>query len=166
MNLLNFSIGLFAEADQSTLTRGPVATDADTPEASVECELFGLIQLEQVAERIVQESLVPGAGDERDPVHFDASLLQVGDGGIDVVDSDREVVPAGRLIVGLHQVHLLAAGVEPVARAEIGGAAASCQGRRDKTRDPAAHRPRRWRRGVHRLASSFNSASHPTAMTA
>jgi hypothetical protein len=29
-----------------------------------------LVQLEQVAERIVQEGLVPGAGDERDPVHL------------------------------------------------------------------------------------------------
>ena len=29
-------------------------------------KLFRLVQLEQVAERIVQEGLVPGAGDERD----------------------------------------------------------------------------------------------------
>ena len=83
-------------------------------------KLFRLVQLEQVAERIVQEGLVPGAGDERDPVHLDALLLQVGDGRIYVVDSDREVVRAGRLGIGLHQVHLLAAGVEPVPRAEIG----------------------------------------------
>jgi hypothetical protein len=83
-------------------------------------ELFRLVQLEQVAERIVQEGLVPGARDERDPEHLDAVLLQVGDGGIDVVDSDREVVRTGRLEVGLHQVHLLAAGVKPVPRAEIG----------------------------------------------
>lgn len=120
MNLLNFSIGLFAEADQSTLTRGPVAIDADTPEASARRKLFGLIQLDQVAERIVQESLAPGPRDERNPVHLDALLLQVGDGGIDVVDSDREVIPAERRGVGFHQVHLLAAGVEPVARAKIG----------------------------------------------
>ena len=46
--------------------------------------------------------------------------LQVGDCGIDVVDSDREVVRTERLGIGLHQVHLLAAGVEPVPRAEIG----------------------------------------------
>ena len=55
-------------------------------------KLFRLIQLEQVAERIVQEGLVPGTGDERDPVHLDALPLQIGDGGIDVVYSDREVV--------------------------------------------------------------------------
>src|SRR6516162_8939171 len=79
-----------------------------------------LVQLEQVAERIVQEGLVPGAGDERDPVHLNALLCQVGDGGIDVVDSDREVVRSERLGVGLHQVHLLATGVEPIPRAEVG----------------------------------------------
>jgi hypothetical protein len=83
-------------------------------------KLFRLIQLEQVAERIVQEGLVPGAGNERGPVHLDALLLQVGDGCTYVVDSNREVVRTGRLGVGLHQVHLLAAGVEPVSRAEIG----------------------------------------------
>ena len=83
-------------------------------------KLFRLVQLEQVAERIVQEGLVPGAGDERDPVHLDALLLQVADGGIDVVDSDREVVCTERLGVGFHQVDLLAAGVEPVPGAEIG----------------------------------------------
>jgi hypothetical protein len=82
-------------------------------------KLFRLIQLEQVAERIVQEGLVPGAGDERDPVHLDALLLQIGNGGIDVVDSDRKVVRAEWLDVGFHQMHLLAAGVEPVPRAEI-----------------------------------------------
>jgi hypothetical protein len=76
--------------------------------------------IEQVAERIVQEGLVPGAGDERGPVHLDALLLQVGDGRIYVVDSDREVVRTELLRVGLHQVYLLAAGVEPVSRAEIG----------------------------------------------
>ena len=82
-------------------------------------KLFRLVQL-SVAERIVQEGLVPGAGDERDPVHLDALLLQVADGGIDVVDSDREVVCTERLGVGFHQVDLLAAGVEPVPGAEIG----------------------------------------------
>jgi hypothetical protein len=82
-------------------------------------KLFRLIQLEQVAERIVQEGLVPSAGDERDPVHLDALLPQIGNGGIDVVDSDRKVVRAEWLGVGFHQMHLLAAGVEPVPRAEI-----------------------------------------------
>jgi hypothetical protein len=53
-------------------------------------------------------------------VDLDALLLQIADGGIDVVNSDREVVRTGRLGVRLHQVHLLAAGVEPVPRAEIG----------------------------------------------
>ena len=38
-------------------------------------KLFRLVQLEQVAERIAQEGLVPGAGDERDPVHLDALPL-------------------------------------------------------------------------------------------
>ena len=83
-------------------------------------KLFRLIQLEQVAERIVQEGLVPGARDKRDPVHLDALLLQVADGGIDIVDSDRKVVCTEWLGVGFHQVHLLAASVEPVPRAEIG----------------------------------------------
>jgi len=48
-----------------------------------------------------------------------APLLQGGDCGINVVDSDREVVRIDGLGVGLHQVHLLAAGVEPVPAAEI-----------------------------------------------
>jgi hypothetical protein len=47
------------------------------PKLSAECsagvrKLFRLVQLEQVAEGIVQEGLVPGAGDERDSVHLDA----------------------------------------------------------------------------------------------
>lgn len=83
-------------------------------------KLFGLIELDQVSERVMQHGLVSGAGDQRNPVHLDAALLQVGDGGIDVVDSDREVICAGRWAVGLHQVHLLAAGVEPAPRAHIG----------------------------------------------
>jgi hypothetical protein len=40
-------------------------------------KLFRLVQLEEIAERITQEGLVPGARDERDPVHLDALLLQV-----------------------------------------------------------------------------------------
>ena len=83
-------------------------------------KLFRLIQLEQVAERIVQKGLASGARGKGDPVHLDAVLLQVGDGAIDVVDADREVVRGERLCVGFHQVHLLAAGIEPVSRAEIG----------------------------------------------
>jgi hypothetical protein len=80
---------------------------------------FWLVQLDQVTEGIVQNGLIPGAGNERDSVNLDALLLQVGDCGIDVVDSDREVVRNGRLGVGLHEVYLLAAGIEPVPRAEI-----------------------------------------------
>ena len=53
-------------------------------------KLFRLVQLEEIAERIMQEGLVPDARDERDPVHLDALVLQVGDRGIDVVDSDFE----------------------------------------------------------------------------
>jgi hypothetical protein len=85
-----------------------------------ERKLLRLVQLEQVAERIVQEGLVPGAGDERNPVHLDALLLQVVEGRVDVVDSDREVVRTERRGIGLHQMDLLAAGVEPAPRAEIG----------------------------------------------
>src|SRR3984957_11995361 len=55
-------------------------------------KLFRLVQLEQVAERIVQEGLVAGARDKWDPLHLDALLLQVADSGIDIVDSDRKVV--------------------------------------------------------------------------
>lgn len=83
-------------------------------------KLFRLIQLEQVAERIVQEGLVAGARDKWDPLHLDALLLQVADSGIDIVDSDRKVVCTEWLGVRFHQVHLLAAGVEPVPGAEIG----------------------------------------------
>jgi hypothetical protein len=83
-------------------------------------KLFRLIQLEQVAERIVQEGLVAGARDKRDPLHLDALLLQVADSSTDIVDSDRKVVCTEWLGVGFHQVHLLAAGVEPVPGAEIG----------------------------------------------
>ena len=83
-------------------------------------KLFRLVQLEEIAERIMQEGLVPDARDERDPVHLDALVLQVGDRGIDVVDSDREVVRTGRLGIGFHQMHLLAAGIEPAPWAKIG----------------------------------------------
>jgi hypothetical protein len=69
---------------------------------------------------VVQEGLVSSAGDERDPLYLDALLLQIGDGGIDVIDSDREVVGTGQLGVALHQVNLLAAGIQPVPAAEIG----------------------------------------------
>ena len=83
-------------------------------------KLFRLVQLEEVAKRIVQEGLAPGAWSDWDAVHLDTLLLQVGDGGIDVVDPDREVVRSEWLGIGLHQVHLLAASVEPLPRAEIG----------------------------------------------
>ena len=83
-------------------------------------KLFRLVQLEEVAERIVQGGLAPGAWSDWDAVHLDALLLQVGDGGIDVVDSDREVVRSEWLGIGFHQVHLLAAGVEPVPRPRSG----------------------------------------------
>jgi hypothetical protein len=114
--------GLFGEMPQAADEHDPGGRrDASRQHRDAgERKLFRLVQLEQVAERIVQEGLVPGAGDERNPVHLDALLLQVGEGGIDVVDSDREVVRTERLGVGLHQVDLLAAGVEPVPRAEIG----------------------------------------------
>jgi hypothetical protein len=81
--------------------------------------LFRLVQLNHIPERIVQEGLVPGAGNQRDPVHLDALGLQVGDGCVDVVDPDGEVIRTGRLGIGLHQVDLLAAGVEPIPRPEI-----------------------------------------------
>jgi hypothetical protein len=83
-------------------------------------KLFRLIQLEQVAKRIVQEGLLPGPRDKRDPLHLDALLLQIADSGIDIVDSDRKVVRAEWLGVGLHQMHLLAARVKPIPGAEIG----------------------------------------------
>ena len=38
-------------------------------------QLFRLVQLEQIAERVAQEGLVPSAGNERDPVHLDTLLL-------------------------------------------------------------------------------------------
>jgi hypothetical protein len=111
---------MFAGSNHSFARRVPRVVDQQVERATGVRKLFRLVQLEQVAERIVQEGLVPGAGDERDLVHLNALLLQVGDGDIDVVDSDREVVRSERLGVGLHQVHLLAAGVEPEPPAEIG----------------------------------------------
>jgi hypothetical protein len=45
---------------------------------------FRLVQLEEVAERIVQEGPVAGAGRGREPVHLDALLLQIDYHGIDV----------------------------------------------------------------------------------
>src|ERR1700738_40364 len=90
-------------------------------------KLFRLIQLEQVAERIVQEGLVAGTRDKWDPLHLDALLLQVADSGIDIVDSDRKVVCTEWLGGGFHPGHLLAAGGaarpaggEPLPGAEIG----------------------------------------------
>ena len=46
---------------------------------------------------------------------FTPVRAQVGDGDVEVVDTDREVVARRRALVALHQVHLLAACVEPVA---------------------------------------------------
>jgi hypothetical protein len=83
-------------------------------------KLIRLIQLEEIAERIMHEGLVPDARDERDPVHLDALPLQVGDHGIDVVDSDCEVVRTGRVGIGFHEMNLLAAGIEPASRVKIG----------------------------------------------
>ncbi len=83
-------------------------------------KLFRLVQLEEVAERIVQKGLVSGAEGDRDPVHLDALLPQVSDGGIDIVDSDREVVRTARVGIGFHQMNLLAAGIEPAPRVKIG----------------------------------------------
>ena len=56
----------------------------------------------------------------RDGMHLDALRSQILDGRVEVVDAEREVVAARRRFVGLHQVHLLAAGVEPVAGPEVG----------------------------------------------
>src|SRR5690348_18482529 len=81
--------------------------------------LLRLIQLDHVAERVMEERLVTGARDEREPVHLDTLLLYVGDCRVKVVDSDREVVCSWRLRVGLHQMDLLAAGIEPEPRAEV-----------------------------------------------
>jgi hypothetical protein len=83
-------------------------------------KLIRLIQLEEIAERIMHEGLVPDARDERDPVHLEALPLQVGDHGIDVVDSDCEVVRTGRVGIGFHEMNLLAAGIEPAPRVKIG----------------------------------------------
>jgi hypothetical protein len=57
-------------------------------------KLVGLVQLKHVAEGIMEEGLVAGAGDERDPVHLDALLLQVAHRRVDVIDADGEVVCA------------------------------------------------------------------------
>ena len=60
-----------------SMTGQPGQAPGENPDlaaASPVRKLFRLVQLEQVAERIVQEGLVPGAGDERDPVHLDALL--------------------------------------------------------------------------------------------
>ena len=62
----------------------------------------------------------------------------------------RDVDPSGE-----------AAGVEPeYPRPRSGRGSSSCRARRDRRRDPSARRRRRWRRGVHRLASSLDSASY------
>ena len=46
--------------------------------------------------------------------------FELRDGGVEVLDAEREVVAARRRVVRLHQVHLLATRIEPVARAEVG----------------------------------------------
>jgi hypothetical protein len=61
-----------------------------------------LVELDEVAERIVQEGLAPSPR-EWDSVHIDALLLNGGDGGIDVVNSDREVVRSERLGIGFQR---------------------------------------------------------------
>ncbi len=55
-------------------TLGPKVLKLSAERSAGVRKLFRLVQLEQVAERIVQEGLVPGAGDERDPVHLNALL--------------------------------------------------------------------------------------------
>ena len=54
----------------------------------------GLVELEEVAERVVQERLLARAGDVRDRMHVHAPAAEVGDGRVEVVDADREVVAA------------------------------------------------------------------------
>jgi hypothetical protein len=80
-------------ADQSAMRR-PVDTRRQVCRRQIndgDARLFRLVQLDQVAEWIVQEGLVPGTGNERDPLDLDALRLHIGDGGIDVVYSNREV---------------------------------------------------------------------------
>ena len=79
-----------------------------------------LVELEEVAERVVQEGLPTRALDVRDRVHLDPLAAQLLDDRVEVLDAEREVVAARRRFVRLHQVHLLAARVEPVAGAEVG----------------------------------------------
>ena len=45
---------------------------------------------------------------------------EIGDRGIEVGDAEGEVVAARRRVVRLHEVHLLATRVEPVAGPEVG----------------------------------------------
>src|SRR4029077_13462339 len=70
-------------------TRIPVTPSGISGSSSIIATLFRLVQLDEVADRVVQNSLVPGAGDGRDSKDLDAVVLQVGDCGINVVDSDR-----------------------------------------------------------------------------
>jgi hypothetical protein len=46
---------------------GPKVLKLSAERSAAVRKLFRLVQLEQVAERIVQEGLVPSAGDELDP---------------------------------------------------------------------------------------------------
>ena len=68
----------------------------------------------------MQERLLAHTRDAVGGEHLHVVRLDVGDGLVDVVDLDGEVVAAGPGLVALHQVELLAAAVEPVAGPEVG----------------------------------------------
>src|SRR5204863_6668260 len=81
--------------------------------------LLGLVELDRVAGRIAQERLLTGSRRVRDLVDLYAGRADLGDRGVEIVDAHREVARVRVGAVDLHEVQLRAAGIEPVAGAEL-----------------------------------------------
>lgn len=80
-----------------------------------------LVQLDEVAGRVLKERLAAASHGNR-IAHLHAPAPELVDGGVEVVDEQREVLAAGRGRRRMDQVDLLDAGVEPdTGDAEVGG---------------------------------------------
>jgi hypothetical protein len=92
----------------------PVVTAQAVPFTCARSRGGGLMELDRVAGRILQERLASGPDDDR-VGDDDAPTAQLGDARVDVGDLESEVLPHVRWRRRAYQMHLLAPGVEPCA---------------------------------------------------
>ena len=96
-----------------------LARGSDTP-GTPRASTAGLLQLDAVAGRVVQERLAPGA-DRGRVGDAQAAPAQFGDRAVQVGDGQGEVLAPVRRHVRLDEVYLLAARVQPgPVEAEVG----------------------------------------------